>query len=843
MGLFDSPEAKKAPPPPWDNDHDRIRAWLDPTDFSGDSSEFKRHLALQAPGTGLWLKETPQFKQWISSTGASCLQINGATGVGKSVLAARPQSAADLINSFWPTEHESPLHLAAYTGLVNYARRYLPEWRHARREAGAGMFSFSAVPKPSILESALHHAVWNGHLDTMLVLWPHDDSSFHWTPGVRSDLLFSALSRHPEILEALLRLGLTPDTIPDFKRSVNDRSRNLRVAGCIAQVLTDLDAELPSHLVGEDAYEGLPEPMAVFLRSEQYGKRDIIRKNNPLARVCGAVAKSAGHVECLRLLLPVYPEIDARSGQGKQTSGVGVNDDVEATDACGNTPILCLFTTDSVEDWHGYFGLSHVGMGETREVMRALRHFLRAGADVSVPGKHGGGILNQALYRNLNIEMLELLIEYGADIHAVKTTSPTNDGNGSKKTPLLAAYWASQDTAFMTSGILYNIVNSLSEVTAFLISRGARIGDAGDPIHVIETALQSCDAESFRMLLVTDTEQTCFDPCLFTISTALKGVQNKDNVSVRDQDKAPRDPLPFIKALIDAGANLEARRQPDGVTPLLFSLRFPAHIFEAFVAAGSDLFALDHRGRGALFLLMPPADGRNWPGPDLDRMSNLIQIRGLGSSAGDELGNSLAHVAVGVGSKHGADPNVPFHIESLLETGIHYDQAGALDHIAKVLGFFSRTGEVIDVNAGDNEGLTPLHFAAIGTGQAPDLVHQVDGDGRTPLFDACISGLVEPVGALLRAGARLDAVDVQGRTPLDACAEFLQEREHWAASLSRWLQGNFAACDVYRPSVPPGPSPALKENYFGQRDTMFRDMFRETRSNLLQNEGMAIRSV
>ncbi|OBR16435.1 Ankyrin repeat protein [Colletotrichum higginsianum IMI 349063] len=862
----------------------------------------------------------------------------------------RPQSAADLINSFWPTEHESPLHLAACTGLVNYARRYLPEWRNAQREASAGMFSFSAVQKPSVLESALHHAVLNGHLDTMLVLWPHDDSSFHWTPGVQSDLFFSALSRHPKILKALLRLGLTPDRIPDFKRSVKNHSRNFRVAGCIVQVLADLDAELVSHLMGAYASEGLPEPMAVLLRSEQYSTSEIIRKNNPLARVCGAVAKSAGHVECLRLLLPVYPEIEARSSQGKPTSGVDGNDyvearaalhllagswedshhifsaemfdiliaagaDVETTDAYGNTPILCLFTTDSIQAWRGYFGLSQFGSGENREVTEALRHLLRAGADVSVPGQHGGGLLHEALSRNLNIEMLELLIEYGADIHALKSTSPANDGNGPRKTPLLAAYWASQETPLTFTGIIYNIVNSLSEVTEFLISRGAGIGDAGDPIHVIDTALQHCDAESFRMLLATDTEQTCFDPCLFTISTALKGVEHKDNVFLRDQDKTLRDPLPYIKALVDAGANLEARRQPDGVTPLLFSLRFPPHISEAFVAAGSDLFAQDHRGRGALFLLMPPADDWSWPGPDLDRMSNLIQSRGLDPGARDEYGNSLAHVAVGVGSKHGADPNVPFHIESLLEclvnynvslgaqnyagqtplhalfdyrTGMHHNHAGALDHIAKVLGFFSRTGEIIDVNATDNEGLTPLHFAAIGTGssspsilhllqshgadlrskarssrnalhlacrarnsaavgylidQAPDLVHQVDGDGRTPLFDACISGLVESVGALLRAGARLDAVDAQGRTPLDACAEFLQERENWAVSLSRWLQGNFAACDVYRPSMPPGAPPALKENCFGQRETMFRDMFRETRSDLLQNEGMSIRSV
>ena len=45
----------------------KLQAWLQPTDYMAESSEFRRHLSSQAPGTGLWLCETSRFQQWHGS--------------------------------------------------------------------------------------------------------------------------------------------------------------------------------------------------------------------------------------------------------------------------------------------------------------------------------------------------------------------------------------------------------------------------------------------------------------------------------------------------------------------------------------------------------------------------------------------------------------------------------------------------------------------------------------------------------------------------------------------------------------------------------------------------------
>ena len=65
-----------------------IEAWLQPTDYNAESSEFKRHLSSRAAGTGLWVAETPRFGQWHDSDGHGSLWIKGVPGAGKSVIAA-----------------------------------------------------------------------------------------------------------------------------------------------------------------------------------------------------------------------------------------------------------------------------------------------------------------------------------------------------------------------------------------------------------------------------------------------------------------------------------------------------------------------------------------------------------------------------------------------------------------------------------------------------------------------------------------------------------------------------------------------------------------------------------
>src|SRR2546429_587450 len=65
-----------------------IQAWLQPTDYMAETSEFRRHLSSQAPGTGLWICDTPQFRQWYGSDDHGSLWIKGVPGAGKSVIAA-----------------------------------------------------------------------------------------------------------------------------------------------------------------------------------------------------------------------------------------------------------------------------------------------------------------------------------------------------------------------------------------------------------------------------------------------------------------------------------------------------------------------------------------------------------------------------------------------------------------------------------------------------------------------------------------------------------------------------------------------------------------------------------
>ncbi|KAH7115540.1 hypothetical protein EDB81DRAFT_286350 [Dactylonectria macrodidyma] len=66
----------------------KIREWLQPTDYLAESGEFRRHLLSQAPGTGIWLSDTEEYRQWHDSPDHGSLWIKGVPGVGKSVIAA-----------------------------------------------------------------------------------------------------------------------------------------------------------------------------------------------------------------------------------------------------------------------------------------------------------------------------------------------------------------------------------------------------------------------------------------------------------------------------------------------------------------------------------------------------------------------------------------------------------------------------------------------------------------------------------------------------------------------------------------------------------------------------------
>jgi len=68
----------------------KIRTWLQPTEYSNEGGEFKKHLASHLPGTGDWLFSSDAYRQWHrgSSPDRGLLWIRGIPGSGKSVFAA-----------------------------------------------------------------------------------------------------------------------------------------------------------------------------------------------------------------------------------------------------------------------------------------------------------------------------------------------------------------------------------------------------------------------------------------------------------------------------------------------------------------------------------------------------------------------------------------------------------------------------------------------------------------------------------------------------------------------------------------------------------------------------------
>ncbi|KAJ5336641.1 uncharacterized protein N7506_004663 [Penicillium brevicompactum] len=65
----------------------QIKVWLSPTDSDTPASEYKKHLNSHAAGTGEWILETEQYRQWSESKVGN-LWIRGIPGCGKSVVAA-----------------------------------------------------------------------------------------------------------------------------------------------------------------------------------------------------------------------------------------------------------------------------------------------------------------------------------------------------------------------------------------------------------------------------------------------------------------------------------------------------------------------------------------------------------------------------------------------------------------------------------------------------------------------------------------------------------------------------------------------------------------------------------
>ena len=240
-------------------------------------------------------------------------------------------------------------------------------------------------------------------------------------------------------------------------------------------------------------------------------------------------------------------------------------------------------------------------------------------------------------------------------------------------------------------------------------------------------------------------------------------------------DAAKNGNVDEVNRLIAAGADVNAKEDEFGATPLHFASR--DYITEALLAAGADVNAKDNNGHTPLHLasfnslndiaavlLIADAEvnARNnsgwtplhWAG-SADMASRLI-IAGANVNAKNSNEQTPLHVAC----YRGFSPSI---VEALLVAGANVnakDNNGQTPlHLASNISDDSTVQVLLDagadVNAMNNNGQTPLHLAS-----------NPDHSSWPPGIDFSLSAREGPISALLAAGANVNARDKSEWTPL-----------------------------------------------------------------------------
>lgn len=409
-------------------------------------------------------------------------------------------------------------------------------------------------------------------------------------------------------------------------------------------------------------------------------------------------------------------------------AGANVNE----ADRSGRTALMC-----AAEQWRD-------------SALESVKTLIAAGANVNATDAKGRNVLlHMAKDRNSSPAMLKTLIAAGANF---------NLADEAGQTPLM--YVAEWNTV---------------EVLQVMIDAGASL-EARDKKG--NTALIYSLSGNYQVA----------PPMVKALIAAGVNINAADNSGMTPLMLAARgESAEVIKALLEAGAAVNAKDN-QGQTALMlaaseYKYRDPtADVVNALIAAKADVNAINQYGQTALMLAAKTG------------YTNAVQLllaAGAAVNAKDNLGQTALLFAAD--ESRNATFNV---IELLIAAKASVNDINKREQTALMLaairgGFESVTmllkaGAAINVK--DNEGLTPLMYAAWG-GRAPAFdivtalmkagakVNDVSQDGETALMLAARHSSPDVLQALLAAHASVNARTKKGQTPLMYVIEGYNDRK------------------------------------------------------------------